>query len=374
MTDLSSARGGASLGTKGITETNPGQRVSSRELRHSLKLAQRAITKARASRLCYFATTRYVVVSVGLRLIAFVSGVHRCGSVWSCALCAPVVRQRRAGEIEEGVSGWLARGGSALFITATGPHHRGDGLAGLFDLTAKFGRLTMTGRKAKEWRSVLGMVGMIRALEVTWSRRNGWHPHCHSVFLFERALTPSEVADFRSWLFDRWQGVLISKGFGELHPVHGLDVRPVTEVAGLSEYLTAIEGGWGVGLEMARADLKHKGVTPFDLLGDWTFGGDLDARRLWLEYEAVTFGRRCIQWSPGLRVLLLPDVEDLSDEEIAAAEGVDEACVTVEFECREWNVWVRSGEVGLVLRQVEEMAAVLLWMAQGAGKRVKENV
>jgi hypothetical protein len=231
----------------------------------------------------------------------------------------------------------------------------------------------MRGAKAKAWRDSLGYIGTIRALEVTYGE-NGWHPHVHSLMLFDRKLTPAEVAGFRSYLFGRWQTVLHSKRFGDLHPVHGLDVRPIYDTEGLSEYVTAVEDGWGVGLELARSDLKHRGVTPMQLLSDWALGGDLKARQLWRVYERVTFGRRCIQWTPGLRKRLLPDDEELSDEELARAEGADEVCITVVFGADEWNLWCRSGEVAQVLRQVEELAALFLFLAAFSSQSKEELV
>ena len=357
----------AFLGKEGTTQTGPGQRLASREHRHALKVAQRALTEAKAGRLCMMATgTGWVTVSVGRSLIAHVSGVHRCGSIWVCPLCSPVVRQGRARDIDQGASVVLAGGGSGLFLTATGPHRKGDALGPLFDLCCSFVTLTMTGAKARELRRRLGYIGSIRAIEVTYGRPpfdNGWHPHVHVLMLFDRVLTPAEVADFRSFVFGRWDHVLRSRGFRGLHPVKGLDVRPVHDAGGLSEYLTAVEDGWGVGLEMARSDLKHRGLTPMELLASWALGGDLEARALWKEYEAVTFGRRCIQWTPGLRRRLLPEVEELSDDELAAAEGHDEQLVVFTFAGQDWNVWCRAGEVAVVLRQAEEAAALLLFLA-----------
>ena len=90
----------------------------------------------------------------------------------------------------------------------------------------------------------------------------------------------------------------------------------------------------------------------------------VDARALWKEYEAATYGRRCIQWTPGLRAALVPDVEEVDDEELAAREGEDEALVTVTFGHVEWNGWVKRGEVAVVLRQVEEAAALLMFLAR----------
>lgn len=364
----------APLGSQGVTETGPGQRLVSRDHRHLLKVAQRELTEARASKLCFLAGGSVVKVSVGLNLIAHVSGVHRCASVWSCPVCAPVVRQGRAAEIDQGVGDWLRRGGSGLFITATGPHRRGDSLGPLFDLTAKFGRLTLTGARAKDWKRSLGYVGMIRALDVTWGTANGWHPHVHSVLLFDRFLTPAEIAGFRTFLFGRWQRVLSAGFFGDLHPVHGLDVRPVFDSEGLSEYVSKVEGGWGVGLELARSDVKASGVTPMQLLSQWALAGDVQARELWREYENVTFGRRAIQWSPRLRKLLLPDVAELTDDDLAHAEGADDLVVTVEVDGEEWNVHCRRGELGRVLQEIEGLAALFMLLAGRIRLVPKEEV
>jgi hypothetical protein len=302
-------------------------------------------------------------VTVGELLIAHVSGVHRCGSVWNCPLCAPVVRQARANEIDQAAQRVLNSGGCGLFVTATGPHRIGDALAPLFDLTCQFGRHTMRGAKAKELRTRLGLIGSIRTIDITYTE-NGWHPHVHQLMLFMRKLDPAEVSDLRAFLFDRWQTALTRRGFAKLHPVHGLDVRPVYDSAGVAQYCAKVEDGWGIGWELARSDLKHRSVSPMQLLADWALGGDLVARALWREYEDVTFGRRCIQWTPGLRASLLPEVEELSDEELARKEGEDEGLVTVVFDSQEWNWWVKRGEVAQVLRQVEEAAALLMFLAR----------
>lgn len=272
-------------------------------------------------------------------------------------------------EIDQGVGRLLGRDGSGLFITPTGPHRRGDSLGPLFDLMARFGHLTLNGAKAREWKQSLGYVGMIRALDVTWGTDAGWHPHGHCVLLFDRRLTPSEVAGFRTFLFGRWQRALSNGFFGELHPVHGLDCRPVYDSEGLSEYVSKLEGGWGVGLELARSDLKSSGTTPMELLAHWALGGDMEARELWREYERVTFGRRAIQWSPGLRKLLLPDVAEVTDEELAQAEGVDDVLVTVEIDGEEWNVHCRRGELAQVLAEIEQMAALFMLLAGSFNQR-----
>jgi hypothetical protein len=320
------------------------------------------MTEGKALKLCYLASERRVTVAVGPQLVAHVSGIHRCASVWACPLCAPVVRHGRAVEIDQGASRLFKAGGSALLVSATGAHRKGDPLAPLFDLACKFGELTMTGAKAKGLRDRLGLVGSVRALDITYGD-NGPHPHVHSMMCFDRVLAPAEVAELRTFLFGRWERALVGRGFARLHPVAGLDVRPVYDSEGMSEYLTKVEDGWSVGSEVARPDRKQHGRTPFSLLADWAIGGDLEARALWLEYEQVTFRRKAIQWSPGLRRYLLGALVEQTDEELAASEGEDVALVTWVFDHQEWNTWVRAGDLGLVLRQVEQLSALFMVMS-----------
>ena len=69
------------------------------------------------------------------------------------------------------------------------------------------------------------------------------------------------------------------------------------------------------------ADLKAgRGTSrsPFRILEDHLQGGDAADWRLFSEWLLVSKGRRTLEWSRGLRGLLLPDDVDLSDEELAA--------------------------------------------------------
>ena len=319
-----------------------------------------------------------MTVTVGRLLVARVSGIHRCGSIWACALCAPVVRQGRAREIDLAAGRVLAAGGSALLVTYTGPHRKGEPLRPLFDATARFGELVFRGAKAQKLKQELGWLGLIRALEVTYGRPpfdHGWHPHGHALLLFDRKLSPDQIARLRTFIFLRWEGALMKRGFPRLHPVRGVDARPVVDTAGLAEYVTTVEDGWGVGLELARADLKHRGLTPMELLGNWALGGDLEARALWQEYELATFNRNCIQWTPGLRARLLPEQFERTDEQLAIAEGEDEVLVMIQVGAQQWNLWVRAGQVGRCLAEMEQVAALFMLLAgQLGGASRKEQV
>jgi hypothetical protein len=100
-----------------------------------------------------------------------------------------------------------------------------------------------------------------------------------------------------------------------------------------------------------------------ELLAHWALGGDLEARQLWREYENTTFGRRAIQWTPGLRKTLLPEEAEETDVDLASREGEDEVLVTVEIEGQEWDLMCRRGEVGRVLAEIEQMASLFMVLA-----------
>jgi hypothetical protein len=324
-----------------------------------------------SSRLCWFAGVANVALDLGQQRVAHVSGVQRCGSPWSCPTCAPVVRERRAGEIDLGLSRHLDGGGGAVFLTLTVPHHRPDRLVERLDVMARALGLVLKGAAWERRRARLGYVGAIRAVEVTWGEANGWHPHTHAVLLFDRPLTDAERDDLEAWVFAHWVAVCERHDFGAPTRAHGVDLRPVTGAGDLAGYLTKVEGGWGPGLEVARADLKRstKGdrLVPVQFLERLIATGEKRWADLWREYEAATFGKHAIVWGRGLRDRLLPDVEEVTDVEAAAAEGADVTLLRALVSAAAWNSLVRSGHVAQLLTDFEHVGAWILTVAHLLG-------
>ncbi len=300
-----------------------------------------------------------VVVSVGRQLVAHVSSVHRCGSSHSCPTCAPVVRRGRAKEIERGVGGHLAEGGGALLLTLTTRHQRRDALAPRLAVLSGALHSLLKGAGWTRRRDRFGFVGAIRALEITYGA-NGWHPHAHILLLFARPITEDERADLDAWVFARWRDIVAEAGFGIVTRDHGVDLRQVTTDDGLSDYLTKVEGkgrSWSVGHELARADLKRgvDSMVPFELLAEFAATGDLGAARLWQEYEAATFGKQALRWSPGLKKRF--GIEDQADVELAASEGADETYFRWLIDAALWRAAMRGRRLGRVLTACEIEAA-----------------
>ncbi len=373
---LAGAGAAGPLGTTGVRDTPPPigevlRRQDRRASRHQLKAKQRQVTGSKSSRWCWHATGLNVTVDVGYQLVAHVSGIQRCGSPWCCPICAPVVRERRAKEIDQALAAHLAGGGGALFVTLTVGHHLGDGLAPRLDLMATAFRSLLKGAPWKRRAVRLGYIGLVRALEVTWSEVNGWHPHPHAVLLFDRPLTADEVSDLDEWMHGRWAAVVERKGFGQINS-HGVDVRPVVDAGCLAAYLTKVEDGWGVGLELARGDLKvgkrPGSLNPVGILRAAVETGEVRMLDLWREYEAATFGRKAIVSTPGLLKRL--GVDQVDDVEAAAAEGADVARLRWLIAAAIWVAHLRAGTTGQLLTDIELDALRQFAVAAAAGVEI----
>lgn len=295
-------------------------------------------------------------MSVGELLTAQVSGIQRCGSPWACPMCAPVVRARRAGEIDIGLGGHLAREGGGAFVSMTLRHTVADALKPRLDVVSEAQHSCLTGKRWNRLRRELGVIGSIRAVEIT-DGRNGWHPHVHIVFVTRSPLTDVQVEELRRFLLDRWSLIVQRKGFGTLNGTHGVDVRPLTR-EGVGEYLGKVDT-WSVGAEltsMTKGSRSSSGRTPYGLLLEAVETGESRLIARWCEYERATFGKRAIVWSPGLRDAL--GVEDeRSDEELAAAEGLDVELLRYLVQAAHWRADVRAGRHGELLDEIEADAA-----------------
>lgn len=371
--------GGRPLDNKGNSFTPPPPfaqvkgdfRRIRRDTNDELKRIQRRVTVLRAAALCMFGRVDgpHVQIDVGASRIAHVSGVHRCGSPWACPLCAPVVRQQRALEIDQALAEALSRGWGGLFVTSTLRHARGDSLASRLDVVSEMGRNVRKGAPWDRRRDRLGFRGVIQTTEVTWGNSAGWHPHSHAVWLFERPPSDDEVADFSAWHFGRLSTIATRKNLGSLDH-RAFDVRRITEPGALSQYLVKIEDGWTPGMELARGDVKRGRsgrLTPFELLGWLATTGEVVPYRLWQEFERATKGKHAVRFSPGLRRDLLGDEDGATDEELAAAEGLDLTLLRCLVENADWNRLVATGRRGAFLSEVEDVASTLMLMADLLG-------
>lgn len=221
-------------------------------------------------------------------------GVFHCGNVWGCAVCAPRIAGKRARDVAEAMDKHYAAGGGCLMLTWTFRHHRGEALDALLDQFQGARRRFKMGASWVSMKGALDWLGSITALEITWGKQNGWHPHTHEI-AFTALLADDEIAALERRAAARWTKILEEWG------LEGLDeiALKITR-AHSAEYLTKFgEAAWGAESELTRATEKEAhGLTPWQILAR---ADDPMYEALYREYYAAMRGRRQLVWTAGLR-------------------------------------------------------------------------
>lgn len=286
-----------------------------------------------------------VEVHLGPNGRAHYSGLASCGSVWLCPVCAAKVDARRAEEVSGILQRHLDAGGGAYFITLTLPHHSGDRLTATRRLVSRAWQLLQRGTPWLRLKARLGVVGFIRALEVTHGG-NGWHPHLHILVLTTAPLSPEAQTALDAYAFAKWCDGVTAQG-------HALPTRDgfrleVVGSADVGAYVTKM----GAALELTHGAHKkgrRASRTPFQILADFQAGGDEADLALWLEYERATKGARRLTWSRGLKAQYA--VPEVSDEELAQAEVGGELVAAISAD--EWRGVVAFGARVAILEAAE---------------------
>jgi len=280
------------------------------------------------------------------------AGLQTCGSVWACPVCAAKIAERRKTEIVSAMTTHKAMGGSVFLLTLTAPHQQVDGIVDLLEKHSTALRSFWSRRPVKVILSEMGIIGQIRAAEVTHGRRspynNGWHPH-HHILCFAGlgvdpdAFSPVNIKDWSVRLYLQWAACCESAGLGRPSFLHGLKLDDGTKAA-------AYVAKWGLEDEMTKGHVRKasKGETPFDflraVLADST---DKQAARLFVEFAEAFKGKSQLRWSPGLKKRFA--IGELSDEELAAKQD-DLARMLGMLTVTQWRDVLRVEGRALVLK------------------------
>lgn len=294
-------------------------------------------------------------------------GVSSCGSVWACAVCAAKVSARRTGEIARTLGGHFAAGGGVEMLTMTLPHTAGDRLKRTRKLAADAWKRVQQGRAWLALKQRAGIVGSIRALEVTHGA-NGWHPHIHVLILTARTLTAEERERIRTHAFSAWRRSVVQDGH-TAPQAHCTTMQAITD-AGIAEYATKL----GAALELTQGAAKlgrsRDSRTAFGILADFLTDGDANDLELWREWERDTKGARQLTWSKGLKALY--GLAEKSDEEIARAAD-DEGELVGILTPGEWRAAVAVPGMRVQLLEVTERGGALALDAMLAQLRPPES-
>ena len=195
---------------------------------------------------------------------AFWSGVVTCGSLWGCQECAARISADRQDEVSRLVMQHQAAGGTAAMLTLTIGHNSFDACRVLRGDVSNMWSKVIAGAPWKRAKAKAGVVGFIRALEVTHGG-NGWHPHLHILMFFEGG-DKTKIAEFMEWIVDRWmaRADVAERKCSRL--AQQWDIATTPKEAG--DYVTK----WGASWELTHAHLKEAkpgGRSPFQILDDY---------------------------------------------------------------------------------------------------------
>ncbi len=352
--------GGSVLETIANKVSPPPERAGRRADRYSARAVLWRASSLRRCRHCGRVPRSAGAVTLRVRGgVAGYAGLSHCASVWACPVCGARIRWRRSIEVGQVLASAVGEGRPLVFVTLTMRHHQAQALASLWAGAGSGWKRAISG---KGWVSVSENVGgWVRVWEVTYGV-NGWHVHVHAVLILDQAQGWAGVAE---GMYRRWSAGLVSKGFQapmlvgqDWHLVHGENAAD--EVAG---YLTKLsdDPGFALGGELAysapgRARGGLKTLPPFALLQRLEETGEVEALRLWHEWEAASKGKRQIGYSRGLRERY--GVEEVEDQAIVDEElGTDQDDLVA---------WTRDGWRQLV--EVPARMSRLLDLAEAGGQ------
>jgi hypothetical protein len=260
-------------------------------------------------------------------------------------MCAAKVGSVRAVEIGTVVASAQSQGFDVAMVTLTVRHDRGQRLRPLWDAVAGCWHSTVS---RKGWDLDVerhGIEGWVRANEVTWSARNGWHPHVHALVIARAGL---DVERLGSSMWNRWASATQRAGLAS-PLIEASDWQLVTGSASatkMGEYLSkGIENAGSIGRELVgstgkTARYRHSTITPWQVLTEFIENGEVHMKNTWGEWELASKGRRQLGWSKGVRDRFGVGQEQ-SDEDIAAEEVGSREDTVCEITPAGWESLVR---------------------------------
>lgn len=270
---------------------------------------------------------------------AHYGGLQTCASVWACPVCSAKISERRRAELQALISAHEATGGVVLLVTRTVPHSRNDDLG---ELLAKITKAETGYKSHRDYKTIskaFGLVGTVRAVEVTHGHANGWHPHVHELLFLA---FPVVIADLEEDLSRIWQGAALRAGLQLPSRAHGLTVQDGSKAA---KYASK----WGLESELTQWHRKRGKVesrTPFDLLRNYIASKDGYSAQLFRDYAEAFHGRHQLQFSRGLKALY--QIGEVSDDELVQAQDED-AFLLCSLTLDQWRLVCRTESRGMLL-------------------------
>lgn len=285
------------------------------------------------------------------------SGTMKCGMAWVCPVCSAYIAERRRVELGRALLNSREKYATVM-ITYTAKHDKSMRLNDTLVAMQKAYKHAKSGRAWVEIRQEFGMVGSVRAIEITYGE-SGWHPHYHELLFFDVGLIQRDydgsIAEYalglEAIMVERWIAGLNKNGMTASEEI-GLKISSTDDdvVDYIAKYgKMPLEHDFkGATDEITRGTAKTARNGNF---GVWEIlfraNGNRRFANLFKEYVAATKGRSQLQWSRGLLALL--NIEEIRDE--IACEGVETdtdrvlASIDVEF----WRLLADKNHIAQVM-------------------------
>jgi hypothetical protein len=300
---------------------------------------------------------------------AYYSGLQTCSSVWCCPVCAHRIAQEKTDKMR----GVMKYAESAdllpIMVTLTARHNR---YMKLDDFKEKFKSAYRYLKQLTSYRTMLENIDVqhsVRAAEVKYSLKNGWHYHLHVLMLLPRNIVKSgdKVAEFTEKLPEKWLSCL------NRYDLTGIDEIACNVKADDSvpeHYLSKLglqdDTTTAAGLEISGGQRKMRGGFTIWQILDAAYDNNIDAdqrarfERLYLEYATSMTGDNWITCSHGLNALI-EDVE--LDETDETDDETEELVISIPDEI--WRYVTRShaqGRLLTVAAKTRDEKAVRRWL------------
>lgn len=251
---------------------------------------------------------------------AALSGVQTCGSVWACPVCAGRIAAQRGKEISRAIDLMIEDGYIPIMLSNTAWHTKEMPLRWLKEKFKEAHRYFVQSRRWRELKAIFGIKHSIKAVEVTHSFDNGWHPHQHAIlFAHADAINSASHETLETWISDcqdLWLQALEHVGLWGIKEI-ALDVKVSADVKkdyiaklGLEDDETA-----SLDYELSGGANKDKGGRKIWSILWSAWQGKEEFEALYIEYVQAMTGDNWITWSHGLKALC--KIEEMEDEEAA---------------------------------------------------------
>lgn len=229
-------------------------------------------------------------------------GLALCGNNNICPTCAELRAKHNTELLNWALFEAKKRGYIPFLVTGTLKHSRSESLQSLLDHLSTAWANTHKRRAWRELKKIIQYLGTVTAIETTWGKANGWHPHIHALIFIKdtgKAGNARIAALITEYYRSQWRresellGRPLPSDEHGITVVHGQSAGAYIAKMGLSSELTSAVTKTG----------REGRYTPWQLLKE-SMPNSPESKvyaSRFREYADAFRGRLTLRWTPGLR-------------------------------------------------------------------------